>query len=51
MGLPTDTARGSLRFSLAHMSTADDVDRVGTAIGGVVDMRRAGGLVASGAGA
>ena len=48
MGLPTDTARGSLRFSLAHTSTADDVDRVGTAIGGVVERARAAGLVASG---
>lgn len=48
MGLPTDTARGSLRFSLAHTSTADEVDRVGAAIGGVVERARAAGLVASG---
>jgi cysteine desulfurase len=47
MGLDEDLARGSLRFSLGHNSTAADVDAVVEAIGPVVERaRRAGDALA-----
>jgi len=47
MGLDEDLARGSLRFSLGHNSTAADVDAVVDAIGPVVERaRRAGDALA-----
>jgi cysteine desulfurase len=46
MGADEATARGSLRFSLGHTSTAADVDAVAAAIGPVVERaRRAGSSV------
>jgi cysteine desulfurase len=49
MGADESTARGSLRFSLGHTSTAADVDAVVAVIGQVVDRaRRAGQAVPSG---
>ena len=48
MGADGATARGSLRFSLGHTSTPDDVDAVAAVIGQVVDRaRRAGQRVFS----
>jgi cysteine desulfurase len=47
MGRDDEDARGSLRFSLGHPSTADDVDALVQAIGPVVERARAAG-VASG---
>jgi cysteine desulfurase len=44
MGCDEATARGSLRFSLGHTSTADDVDRLAGAIGPVVARARAAAL-------
>ncbi|WP_147261419.1 cysteine desulfurase family protein [Pseudonocardia hierapolitana] len=47
MGADEATARGSLRFSLGHTSTAADVDAVAAVIGPVVERaRRAGKAVA-----
>jgi cysteine desulfurase len=47
MGADEATARGSLRFSLGHTSTAADVDAVVAAIGPVVERaRRAGKALA-----
>jgi cysteine desulfurase len=47
MGADEATARGSLRFSLGHTSTAADVDAVASVIGQVVERaRRAGTVVA-----
>ncbi|WP_425570821.1 cysteine desulfurase family protein [Pseudonocardia adelaidensis] len=47
MGADEATARGSLRFSLGHTSTAADVDAVAAVIGQVVERaRRAGTAVA-----
>lgn len=43
MGADAATARGSLRFSLGHTSTARDVDAVATAIGPVVERARRAG--------
>jgi cysteine desulfurase len=43
MGIPEDLARGSLRFSFGHTSTAADVDAVADAIGAVVDRARGAG--------
>jgi cysteine desulfurase len=44
MGASADVARGSLRFSLGHTSTADDVRAVAEAIGPAYERaRRAGG--------
>jgi cysteine desulfurase len=43
MGVPEGLARGSLRFSLGHTSTAADVDAVVTAIGPVVERARRAG--------
>jgi cysteine desulfurase len=48
MGADEATARGSLRFSLGHTSTPDDVEAVAAVIGQVVDRaRRAGQRVLS----
>jgi cysteine desulfurase len=44
MGCDEAAARGSLRFSLGHTSTADDVDRLIEAIGPVVARARAAAL-------
>ena len=50
MGVDPDDARGALRFSLGHTSTAVDVDALAAAIGPVVERaRRAGLSVAGGA--
>jgi cysteine desulfurase len=43
MGVPEDLARGSLRFSFGHTSTATDVDAVVAAIGPVVERARRAG--------
>jgi cysteine desulfurase len=40
MGADDSRARGSLRFSLGHTSTQDDVDALGAVIGEVVDRAR-----------
>jgi cysteine desulfurase len=45
MGAGISTARGSLRFSLGHSSTTDDVDAVVAAIGPVVERARRAGVV------
>jgi cysteine desulfurase len=44
MGASAAAARGSLRFSLGHTSTADDVAAVVDAIGPVVERARRAGL-------
>ncbi|MEU6386337.1 cysteine desulfurase family protein [Streptomyces bauhiniae] len=44
-GTDPDLARGTLRFSLGHTSTQDDVDAVAKAIGPAVERARAAGLV------
>jgi cysteine desulfurase len=44
MGATPDTARCSLRFSLGHTSTAEDVDAVVAAIGPAVERARRAGL-------
>jgi cysteine desulfurase len=46
MGADAATARSSLRFSLGHTSTGDDVDAVLDEIGPVVERARRAGLVA-----
>ncbi|WP_093353202.1 cysteine desulfurase family protein [Pseudonocardia ammonioxydans] len=43
MGADESTARGSLRFSLGHTSTRDDVAALGGAIGSVVERARRAG--------
>ena len=43
MGADDASARGSLRFSLGHTSTPDDVDAVAGVIGAVVDRARRAG--------
>ena len=40
MGADEARSRGSLRFSLAHTSTQDDVDTLGAAIGEAVQRAR-----------
>jgi cysteine desulfurase len=45
MGADPDLARGTLRFSLGHTTTAADVDALAAAIGPVVDRARTAGLV------
>ncbi|PZF79305.1 cysteine desulfurase family protein [Jiangella anatolica] len=45
MGAPRERARGSLRFSLGHSSTTDDVDALVAAIGPAVERARAAGIV------
>ncbi|MGY0389790.1 cysteine desulfurase family protein [Nocardioides sp. WG-D5] len=44
MGQSDEEARSSLRFSLGHTTTADDVDRLVAAIGPAVERGRAAGL-------
>ncbi len=44
MGLPETEARGALRFSFGHTSTAADVDAVLAALPAAVDRARAAGL-------
>lgn len=44
MGVDESSARGSLRFSLGHTSTKEDVDAVLAEIGGVVARARKAGL-------
>ncbi|TKK88622.1 cysteine desulfurase [Herbidospora galbida] len=44
MGQDGAQARGSLRFSLGHTSTVEDVEWVGEVIGGVVERARRAGL-------
>jgi cysteine desulfurase len=44
MGADPARARGSLRFSLGHTSTEDDVDAVVAEIGPVVERARRAGL-------
>jgi cysteine desulfurase len=44
MGADAARARGSLRFSLGHTSTEDDVDSVADEIGPVVERARRAGL-------
>ncbi|MFJ6724920.1 cysteine desulfurase family protein [Streptomyces sp. NPDC091281] len=44
-GTDPDLARGTLRFSLGHTSTPDDVDAVAKAIGPAVERARAAGLM------
>ena len=44
MGVAPDVARGSLRFSLGHTSTEQDVDTVLEVIGPVAERARAAGL-------
>ncbi|MBT2524167.1 cysteine desulfurase [Streptomyces sp. ISL-99] len=44
-GTDPDLARGTLRFSLGHSSTADDVAAVAEAIGPAVERARTAGLV------
>ncbi|TGN81752.1 cysteine desulfurase [Streptomyces bauhiniae] len=43
-GTDPDLARGTLRFSLGHTSTQDDVDAVAKSIGPAVERARAAGL-------
>lgn len=50
MGLDVATARGSLRFSLAHTTTESDIDTVAEVIGEIVDRARMAGLVSTPAG-
>jgi cysteine desulfurase len=45
MGVDPRVARGSLRFTLGHTSTATDVSAVAEAIGPVVERARAAGMV------
>ncbi|MCZ4121498.1 cysteine desulfurase family protein [Streptomyces sp. H39-S7] len=44
MGQPADRARGSLRFSLGHTTTRNEIDALATAIGPVVERARKAGL-------
>ncbi|TQL69546.1 cysteine desulfurase [Nocardioides albertanoniae] len=44
MGQTEEEARSSLRFSLGHTTTADEVDRLVAAIGAAVERGRAAGL-------
>jgi cysteine desulfurase len=48
MGAGAEQARGSLRFSLGHTSTATDVDELLAALPAVVDRGRRAGLVSAG---
>ncbi len=45
MGAGPERARGTLRFSLGHTSTAEEVDELTAAIGPVVERARGAGLV------
>jgi len=51
MGVPARTARGALRFTLGHTSTAADVTALAEAIGPVVERARGAGLNTAPAGA
>jgi len=51
MGSGDQLARGSLRFSLGHTSTPDDVRRVVVAIGPAVERARAASAASTGSGA
>jgi cysteine desulfurase len=44
MGADATAARGSLRFSLGHTTTASDITAVANVIGTVVDRARSAGL-------
>ena len=44
MGLPEDTARGALRFSLGYHTTAEDIDAVVSVFPGVVEQARLAGM-------
>ncbi|MFJ5550649.1 cysteine desulfurase family protein [Streptomyces sp. NPDC093225] len=44
-GTPPDLARGTLRFSLGHTSTKDDVAALAAALGPAVDRARTAGLM------
>ena len=46
MGLPESEARGALRFTLGHDTTAPEVDALLAALPGVVEQARAAGLAA-----
>lgn len=48
MGRDPQAARGSLRFSLGHTSTAEDVQRLLDVVAPVVDRARAAGFAAAG---
>jgi cysteine desulfurase len=48
MGADDDTARSSLRFSLGHTTTQDDVDQAVAAIGPAVERARRAGALARG---
>lgn len=48
MGTEPRTARGSLRFSLGHNSTRDDVEALLQVLPGVLERARAAGLAAAG---
>ncbi|MBX6371316.1 MAG: cysteine desulfurase [Acidothermus sp.] len=47
MGFDEETARSSVRFSLGHTSTAEDVDRLLAVLPGVVERARRAGLLAA----
>lgn len=49
MGVPAPDARGALRFSLGHTSTAADVDALVAALPAAVERARAAGLASSAA--
>ena len=44
MGLPEDTARGALRFSLGYHTTARDIEAVVSVFAGVVEQARLAGM-------
>ncbi|HEY8720236.1 cysteine desulfurase family protein [Pengzhenrongella sp.] len=50
MGVDEHTARGALRFSLGHTSTAADVDALLEVLPGVVERARSAGLASAGLG-
>jgi cysteine desulfurase len=47
MGIPTELARGSLRFTLGHTSTGADVAALADVIGPVVERARRAGIAAT----
>jgi cysteine desulfurase len=47
MGIPTELARGSLRFTLGHTSTRADVTALADVIGPVVERARRAGIAAT----
>ncbi len=48
MGADPITARGSLRFSLGHTTTRNDIDKLIETLPSVVDRARAAGLASAG---